>query len=161
MFGVSNTWAIWATVTFFLFPAVRAYQWKSEPLDQMIIANPVLSTLSDEYFTYLNHPAHPAHSVRIKKTTDFCDSTVKLVRTIDYLHPRIDDGHVSQRVHWLSGWQAHTTAPTFICLISCRTIVDYGTKHLFFYFFESRNDPATDDVVMWINGRIHIYDQWG
>ncbi|KAF7292811.1 Carboxypeptidase [Mycena indigotica] len=30
--------------------------------------------------------------------------------------------------------------------------VDEGAKHLFFYFFESRRDPATDDVVMWING---------
>lgn len=30
--------------------------------------------------------------------------------------------------------------------------VAYGTKHLFFYFFESRNDPARDDVLMWING---------
>ncbi|KAF7319378.1 Carboxypeptidase [Mycena chlorophos] len=30
--------------------------------------------------------------------------------------------------------------------------VDQGAKHLFFYFFESRRDPANDDVVMWING---------
>ncbi|KAI0786433.1 Alpha/Beta hydrolase protein [Abortiporus biennis] len=30
--------------------------------------------------------------------------------------------------------------------------VDAGAKHLFFYFFESRNDPAKDDVMMWING---------
>jgi carboxypeptidase C (cathepsin A) len=35
---------------------------------------------------------------------------------------------------------------------------DYGAKHLFFYFFESRNDPDKDDVLMWINGgRHHIY----
>ncbi|KAI0092563.1 Alpha/Beta hydrolase protein [Irpex rosettiformis] len=30
--------------------------------------------------------------------------------------------------------------------------VDSGAKHLFFYFFESRRDPAKDDVMMWING---------
>ncbi|KAL1663142.1 Alpha/Beta hydrolase protein [Schizophyllum commune] len=30
--------------------------------------------------------------------------------------------------------------------------VDQGAKHLFFTFFESRRDPATDDVMMWING---------
>ncbi|KAG9317129.1 hypothetical protein JVU11DRAFT_1321 [Chiua virens] len=30
--------------------------------------------------------------------------------------------------------------------------VDQGAKHLFFYFFESRRDPARDDVMMWING---------
>lgn len=28
----------------------------------------------------------------------------------------------------------------------------YGTKHFFFYFFESRSDPDKDDVVMWLNG---------
>ncbi|KAH9921491.1 peptidase S10 serine carboxypeptidase, partial [Epithele typhae] len=30
--------------------------------------------------------------------------------------------------------------------------VDYGAKHMFFYFFESRRDPDNDDVMMWING---------
>ncbi|KDQ65011.1 hypothetical protein JAAARDRAFT_28675 [Jaapia argillacea MUCL 33604] len=30
--------------------------------------------------------------------------------------------------------------------------VAQGAKHLFFYFFESRNDPDNDDVMMWING---------
>ncbi|KAF8907224.1 Alpha/Beta hydrolase protein [Mucidula mucida] len=30
--------------------------------------------------------------------------------------------------------------------------VDYGAKHLFFYFFESRASPEQDDVMMWING---------
>ncbi|QRW13018.1 Serine carboxypeptidase [Ceratobasidium sp. AG-Ba] len=29
--------------------------------------------------------------------------------------------------------------------------VDYGAKHLFFYFFESRNEPDSDPVLMWIN----------
>jgi carboxypeptidase C (cathepsin A) len=27
-----------------------------------------------------------------------------------------------------------------------------GARHLFFYYFESRNDPANDDVVLWLNG---------
>ncbi|TFK85892.1 peptidase S10 serine carboxypeptidase [Polyporus arcularius HHB13444] len=30
--------------------------------------------------------------------------------------------------------------------------VDEGAKHLFFYFFESRRNPDSDDVMMWING---------
>jgi len=30
--------------------------------------------------------------------------------------------------------------------------IDVGAKHLFFYFFESRNDPANDDVILWTNG---------
>ncbi|KLO15312.1 alpha/beta-hydrolase [Schizopora paradoxa] len=30
--------------------------------------------------------------------------------------------------------------------------IDAGTRHLFFYFFESRNDPGNDDVLLWTNG---------
>ncbi|EKM77056.1 hypothetical protein AGABI1DRAFT_77834 [Agaricus bisporus var. burnettii JB137-S8] len=30
--------------------------------------------------------------------------------------------------------------------------IDFGARHLFFYFFESRNDPDTDDVIFWTNG---------
>ena len=30
--------------------------------------------------------------------------------------------------------------------------IDIETRHLFFYFFESRNDPDTDDVIFWTNG---------
>jgi len=30
--------------------------------------------------------------------------------------------------------------------------IDFQAKHLFFYFFESRNDPSKDDVIFWTNG---------
>ncbi|KAJ7898651.1 serine carboxypeptidase [Mycena olivaceomarginata] len=30
--------------------------------------------------------------------------------------------------------------------------IDIQARHLFFYFFESRGDPDTDDVVFWTNG---------
>jgi len=30
--------------------------------------------------------------------------------------------------------------------------MDFDEKHLFFYFFESRNDPDKDDVIFWTNG---------
>ncbi|KAF8589301.1 serine carboxypeptidase [Ramaria rubella] len=30
--------------------------------------------------------------------------------------------------------------------------LDIQARHLFFYFFESRNDPKTDDVILWTNG---------
>jgi len=30
--------------------------------------------------------------------------------------------------------------------------IDFQAKHLFFYFFESRNDPNKDDVIFWTNG---------
>ncbi|KXN82159.1 Carboxypeptidase Y [Leucoagaricus sp. SymC.cos] len=30
--------------------------------------------------------------------------------------------------------------------------IDIQARHLFFYFFESRNDPDNDDVILWTNG---------
>ncbi|EIW74533.1 serine carboxypeptidase [Coniophora puteana RWD-64-598 SS2] len=30
--------------------------------------------------------------------------------------------------------------------------IDIEARHLFFYFFESRNDPSADDVILWTNG---------
>ncbi|KAK7461330.1 hypothetical protein VKT23_008509 [Stygiomarasmius scandens] len=30
--------------------------------------------------------------------------------------------------------------------------IDVEARHLFFYFFESRNDPVKDDVIFWTNG---------
>ena len=30
--------------------------------------------------------------------------------------------------------------------------IDIEARHLFFYFFESRRDPDTDDVMFWTNG---------
>ncbi|OCH89475.1 serine carboxypeptidase [Obba rivulosa] len=30
--------------------------------------------------------------------------------------------------------------------------IDREARHIFFYFFESRNDPSTDDVIFWTNG---------
>ncbi|EPQ61291.1 serine carboxypeptidase [Gloeophyllum trabeum ATCC 11539] len=30
--------------------------------------------------------------------------------------------------------------------------IDIEARHLFFYFFESRSDPAKDDVIFWTNG---------
>ncbi|KAJ3571869.1 hypothetical protein NP233_g3480 [Leucocoprinus birnbaumii] len=71
-----------------------------------------LSLVSSHTYTTLSHPAFPRHSVRIKKTHEFCDPTVN----------------------------------------SYAGYIDIEARHLFFYFFESRNDPDTDDVIFWTNG---------
>ncbi|KAI6044860.1 serine carboxypeptidase [Pisolithus marmoratus] len=44
----------------------------------------------------------------------------------------------------------------FHCDPTVKTYTGYidvtGARHLFFYFFESRNDPGKDDVIFWTNG---------
>lgn len=42
-------------------------------------------------------------------------------------------------------------------LSRCRSYTGYldvahGTQHLFFYFFESRHEPQSDPVILWLNG---------
>ena len=33
--------------------------------------------------------------------------------------------------------------------------IDIEARHLFFYFFESRNNPDKDDVIFWTNGGLY------
>lgn len=39
----------------------------------------------------------------------------------------------------------------FLCS-SYTGYIDIEARHIFFYFFESRNDPDADDVIFWTNG---------
>ncbi|KAF9527913.1 serine carboxypeptidase [Crepidotus variabilis] len=71
-----------------------------------------LSVLAEDRFTMLSHPSFPHYSVRMKKSSDFCDDSVK----------------------------------------SYTGYIDIESRHIFFYFFESRNDPDKDDVIFWTNG---------
>ncbi|KAI0045227.1 serine carboxypeptidase [Auriscalpium vulgare] len=88
--------------------------WPETPPPSAPAYTPVgsLSAVGPDAYTTLTHPLFTRHSVRIKQTTDFCDTTVKLY----------------------TGY------------------IDVDAKHLFFYFFESRNDPDKDDVLFWTNG---------
>ena len=88
-----------------------------------------LSALSTDSFTTLSHPFFPNYSVRIKQTTFDCDTQSTSV-------------HLSA-CHFLSSMLSTSAYTGYI---------DNQARHLFFYFFESRNDPATDDIILWING---------
>jgi Serine carboxypeptidase len=85
-----------------------------------------LSALSDTEFTHVGHPAFQGHGVRIKRTI-FCDDTVKFVL------PFVSCAFLNQA-------RAYTG------------YIDIGPRHLFFYFFESRNDPDKDDIILWTDG---------
>ncbi|KAF8323717.1 serine carboxypeptidase [Clavulina sp. PMI_390] len=99
-----------------LSPLAAAYQ--QQPLVPSFDYDAMMSFKADDIptdtFTTFIHPMMPSHSLRIKRHTDFCDTTVRSYT--GYL----DAAH--------------------------------GTQHIFFYYFESRNDPKTDPVVMWFNG---------
>jgi hypothetical protein len=94
-----------------------------------------LASLSHERnddFASFSHPYFPNHGLRIKRVHDFCDSTVNVYA--GYLDI-ISAG--SKVLLWLA-------LELFVWLMTM--------QHLFFWFFESRNDPARDDVIMWVNG---------
>lgn len=55
-----------------------------EPYDAQGLFAPYedLHLLSTSEFTSLGHPAFPNYNVRIKKSADFCDGTVKYVQCV-------------------------------------------------------------------------------
>ncbi|KAG6897684.1 hypothetical protein C0992_012433 [Termitomyces sp. T32_za158] len=65
-------------------------------------------------------------------------------------HPRFPNHQVRLK-------KSHFCDPT-VNVFTGYLDVDAGAKHLFFYFFESRRDPAKDDVMMWINGGTYILE---
>jgi hypothetical protein len=97
-----------------------------------------LRSLASETFVSLSHPAFPSHGVRIKRT-QICNETAPSVPAIILLC-----------LFWLNLRPLSRAYTGYLD-------VDGGAKHLFFYFFESRSDPDTDDVIMWINGGILIF----
>ncbi|KIJ22427.1 hypothetical protein M422DRAFT_91836, partial [Sphaerobolus stellatus SS14] len=87
--------------------------------------NETLSSLSTMEYTTLWHPSHPKYSVRIKQDGA---KWLLLLR-----HP-------------------HNLPCLFAWIRSYTGYIDIEARHLFFWFFESRKDPQTDDVMLWING---------
>ena len=52
-----------------------------------------------------------------------------------------------------SGFELHEYDMLIATSFSAYTgYIDVQARHLFFYFFESRRDPDTDDVIFWTNG---------
>ncbi|KAJ3972647.1 serine carboxypeptidase-domain-containing protein, partial [Lentinula raphanica] len=51
-----------------------------------------------------------------------------------------------------SGFCDPTLVLMLLSLSGYTGYIDIEARHLFFYFFESRNDPAKDDVIFWTNG---------
>lgn len=108
-----------SVLSLLLVPCVLAKQTPLQP------ANPAaqvqtarlasLASESDSDYASFTHPSFPAHGLRIKKVSNFCDTSVNTY----------------------AGYLDFASA---------------GSKHLFFWFFESRSKPDEDDVIMWING---------
>lgn len=92
------------------------------------------SISSTEEYTVLNHPKHPGHSIRVKKT-DFCDPTVKYVPSIPCTVPQTE----------LKCEGSLRSSSVYTGYLD----VDQGAKHLYFYFFESRRDPDNGQLVQY------------
>ena len=95
-----------------------------------------LASLSHQEFTTFSNPVFPGRSLRIKKSK-FCDGGVKCVT---HLCGQDMDIRLTYDLHLSSAYTGY---------------IDVNANHFFFYFFESRNDPDTDDVVLWTNGGEH------
>ncbi|KAF7359676.1 Carboxypeptidase [Mycena venus] len=89
-----------------------------------------LNVLSESSFTTLAHPEFPQYSVRMKKS-NFCDEDV------GYVTARFSFSENDSKLETDSAYTGY---------------IDIQARHLFFYFFESRSDPDTDDVIFWTNG---------
>ena len=93
-----------------------------------------LSILSSTEFTTLSHPAFSRHKVRVKQS-HFCDGSVRYAlfqaSSLEMARP---DGTRPSAPRAYTGY------------------IDIEARHLFFYFFESRRDPDTDDIIFWTNG---------
>ncbi|CDS01145.1 hypothetical protein [Sporisorium scitamineum] len=91
----------------------------------------------------LEHPNLPAHSLRVvSPPSSICDPTVKSY-----------SGYLDVDVDLLS--KHHTSSPESAFSVQ-KHEKDGKTKgaieHFYFWAFESRNDPKTDPVVLWLNG---------
>lgn len=84
----------------------------SDSASQQLAPESSAAFITEDDFTTLTHPDVAHTSVRIKRTTGWCDDSV--------------DSY--------SGY------------------IDAGPRHLFFYYFDSRKDAASDDLVLWTNG---------
>ncbi|KAJ3046478.1 hypothetical protein HK097_000830 [Rhizophlyctis rosea] len=110
-----------------------------------------------------------------KQTADAVDSVKHVLEGIDrWTHKKQEDHH-SHSIHGSDGkveaWNVHShealpgvslrIKPTEgLCDKNVKQYVGYldvdgnesGSKHFFFWFFESRRDPAKDPVILWLNG---------
>lgn len=94
-----------------------------------------LSAIGDEVFTTLSLPEFTDHSVRIKKTTHWCDPDT-----------RSYTGYID------SGPRHRSSSPSPPGPAHEHLNTDSVHLQVFFYYFDSRRDPKSDDFILWTNG---------
>ncbi|KAG6375076.1 Alpha/Beta hydrolase protein [Boletus reticuloceps] len=109
---------------------------KVNTLLPLVLSGAVVQAVSQSYLT-VDNVANAAVPMSLSALSDQSFTTLS--------HPRFPNHGV--RIKKSTGF----CDPT-VSVYTGYLDVDRGAKHLFFYFFESRRDPAQDDVMMWING---------
>lgn len=90
------------------------------------------------------HPSHPAHTLRVTRpSASLCERDDHSRSWSGYLDVDLDklwDEGMTDGERALVGSQRDEKHPKGV------------TEHFYFWAFESRNDPETDPVVLWLNG---------
>ncbi|CAO1620399.1 unnamed protein product [Parajaminaea phylloscopi] len=99
-----------------------------------------------EEMSILAHPSLPAHKLRVTRPPpDLCERSEQSRSWAGYLDVDLDRLWEHAEVHGLD-------------TLSAAEKVRFGQRpkgvveHFYFWAFESRNDPAADPVMLWLNG---------
>src|SRR6201996_3176830 len=94
-------------------------------------------------FQSVNTPVFRGNGFNVNATTLHLSSITSEYTTLG--HPEFPN-HAMRIRRTPESW-CETSAASYTGYIDTSE-----ARHIFFYFFESRNDPDTDDVILWTNG---------
>lgn len=108
------------------------------------------SFISHDTFTTLSHPDFTSHSVRIKRTTGWCDSDVRSYS--GYLDVGAFESSFGQQSSGSSSVARSNEYTKREMPRANNLYAPAGSKSTFFWYFDSRTAPQDADLMLWTNG---------